>query len=260
MRAFRLLRSILAVCVLGLFLVPAVNAQDGSASDTAGSDFTDNEVESVAAAVAAIQDLQRQYQEEHGNPANLDSSEVAQIREEFQSERQQAIQDEGIDQSTFGEVLQAAQSDTALQSQLYSEIEDAGGQTPNTQGAQGGGAQQVPDVSSSQIQKAGQAFAQIQQVRQKYQSQFGNVQDSTKQQQVQRQYQMATQKAIQSAGLTPMQFSQVVKAAQADPQVRKQFFSAIQQAGGQPPRPRQQAPSQGQQPAPSPAPSPGPGN
>lgn len=264
MRVSRLLRNILAVCVLGLFLVPAANAQDESASDTASSDFTDEEVESVAAAVAAIQDLQRQYQKEHGNPANLDSSEVAQIRKEFQSERQQAIKDEGISQSTFGEVLQAAQSDTALQSQLYSEIEEAGGQTPNTQGPQGrqgGGAQQVPDVSASQIQKAGQAFAQIQQVRQRYRSQFGNVQDSTKQQQIQRKYQMATQKAIQSAGLTPMQFSQVVKAAKADPKVRKQFFSAIQQAGGQPPRPRRQAPSQGQQqPAPSPAPSPGPGN
>lgn len=260
MRVSRLLRHILVVSVLGLLLVPVASAQDESASDTGASEFTDEQVESVGTAVAAIQDLQQQYQQEHGNPANMDSSEVAQVRKEFQSKRQQAIQNEGISQSTFGEVMKAARSDTALQSQLYAAIEEAGGRTPNSPARQRGGSQQAPDVSASQIQKAGKAFTEIQQVRQRYRSQLGNVQDSTKQQQIQRKYQMATQKAVQSAGLSPMQFRQVMKAAKTDPKVRKQFFSAIKEAGGQPPQQRRRPPSQGQRPGGSPSPGPGSGN
>lgn len=259
MGSYRTLRIILILVVGGLVLTRLSYAQDESASDTSSAQFSEEQVESVASAFVAIQQLRQQYQQEHGNPQDLDSAQVAQIRKEFQGESQQVIEDEGITRGTFGQVLQAAQSDTTLRGRLYTEIEEAGGQVPQApsgQGASGRGGS-PPDVSQDQIRKAGQAFAQIQQVRRKFQTQFGSVQDSTRQQQIQRKYQMATQKAIQSVGLNPMQFSQVIRAAQSDPNVRRQFFSAIEAAGGSPPQPSGQAPPQGQsQPAPSPSPAP----
>lgn len=254
MDSFRTVRTILILAVGALLLTRLSYAQDEAASDTSSSQFTDEQVESVANAFVAIQQLRQKYQQEHGNPQDLDSTQVAQIRKEFQGESQQVIQDEGITRGTFGQVLQAAQSDTTLRGQLYTEIEEAGGQVPEGSAGQSGSA---PDVNQDQIQKAGEAFAQIQQVRQRFQSQYGSVQDSTRQQQIQRKYQMATQKAIQSAGLSPVQFSQVIRAAQSDPNVRQQFFSAIEAAGGSPPQPSGQAPPQGQsQPAPAPSPAP----
>lgn len=257
MGSTRLARATLIIFVGALFLAPLSLAQNETASDTSAS-FSDEEVESVATAFVAIQQLRQQYQQQHGNPQDLDSAQVAEIRKEFQGETQQVIEGEGITRGTFGQVLQAAQSDSTLRNQLSSEIEEAGGQVPQGLSQQSAGG----NVTQQQIQRAGQAFAQIQQLRQQYRTKFGSVQDSTRQQQIQQKYQQATQQAIQEAGLNPMQFSQVVRAAQSDANVRQQFFAAIEAAGGQPPQPaggQSPPPAQGGQ-SPSPSPSPGPGN
>ena len=107
----------------------------------------------------------------------------------------------------------------------------------------------TPDVSDEQIESVAAAYTSIQDLREQYQEEHGNLRalDSTKAAQVQRQFRRETRAIISDEGLNPQTFSLVMRTVNRDPELREKLFSAIEEAGGQPP----QMPSQRQRPQPS---------
>ena len=195
-------------------------------------DVSDEQIESVAAAYASIQDLREQYQEEHGNLQALDSTKAAQVQQQFRQETRSIISDEGLRPQTFSLVMRTVNRDPELRDKLFSAIEEAGGQPPQMPSQQQQRPQ--PNISDAQLQSVAQAFVAIQDLREQYQEEHGNLQalDSTKAAQVQQQFRQETQQVIQEEGVNPQTFAQVMQAVRMNAQLRNKFFSAIKEAGG----------------------------
>lgn len=203
-------------------------------------DVDDEQVQAVARAYVKIQDLRQDYMQQHGNPQEMDSDEAQQVQQQFRQETQEVIEDEGLDPQTFSQVVQAAQMNPELRDDLFTAIEDEGGQVPQApqQGRQQR-QQQAPqvDVSDEQVQAVASVYVDIQSLREEYEQQHGNLQEleADEAQQLQQQFQQETQQLIQDEGLNPQLFGQVMQAIRTDADLRSRFFSAVEAAGGEVP-------------------------
>ena len=220
------------ICLLGASMA---YGQGGAPQQQGGAptpDVSDEQIESVAAAYASIQDLREQYQKEHGNLQALDSTKAAQVQRQFRKETQSIISDEGLKPQTFSLVMQTVNRDPELRNKLFSAIEEAGGQPPQMPSRQQQRPQ--PNISDAQLQSVAQAFVAIQDLRSQFQEEHGNLQalDSTKAAQVQQQFRQQTQQVLKEEGVNPQTFAQVMQAVRTNAQLRNKFFSAIKAAGG----------------------------
>ncbi len=93
-------------------------------------------------------------------------------------------------------------------------------------------------LSPEQIAAAGQAFVEIQEVRKEYRDEYGSLSnvDSTKAAEIRSQYRQETQQVIKEAGISAQNFSMVMQMAPSNDSIKKQFFAAIEEAGGTPPQ------------------------
>lgn len=110
------------------------------------SDVTDGQIESAARIVVAMQQLQQKYRQQYGNPQNLDSSKVAEVRRKLMKEQQQMmskkVKEEGMSMQMFQQIMQTARRDSTLRTEMRSAImemrkQEGGGMQP----PQGGGGQ-----------------------------------------------------------------------------------------------------------------------
>lgn len=95
-------------------------------------DVSEQELQKIANAFVAIQEIRQKYQDEHGSVE--DSTKMRQLQKQFRAETQQAIQEEDVSQQQFSRVLRAARSDSALRERFFSAVEEAGGEVPGPSG------------------------------------------------------------------------------------------------------------------------------
>mgnify|MGYP006426292423 CR=1 FL=1 len=109
------------------------------------SDVTDSQIESAARIVVAMQQLQQKYREEYGNPQNLDSSKVAEVRRKLMKEQQQVmsqkVEEEGLNMQTFQQIMQTARQDSTLRTEMRSAIMEMRKQQGGGMQPPGGGGQ-----------------------------------------------------------------------------------------------------------------------
>jgi hypothetical protein len=110
---------------------------------------------------------------------------------------------------------------------------------------------QALQLSPEQIASAAQAYVEIQDLRQQYQNEYGSLSDvdSSRAAEIQSQFRQDTQQAMQDAGIDQQKFSMIMQMVPANDNIKEQFFSAIEEAGGQPPEipDQQQRGQRGQQ-------------
>jgi len=145
-------RSILSVGLLALAfaLVGPVAYGQGNMGGQGGpsispSDVTDDQIQSVARIVVAMQQIQQKYRQQYGNPQNMDSSKVAEVRRKLMKEQQQVmskkVKEEGMSVQKFQQIMQTARRDSTLRTEMRSAImemrKQQGGGMQNQRG--GGG-------------------------------------------------------------------------------------------------------------------------
>ena len=239
MRRLSYLGTLLFVFI-GLIGASSALGQGPQRAPSGQVDVSDEQIQSVANVYVAVQDLREQYQEEYGNPQNLDSTKAAEVQQEFRQEMKQLLQEEDVTRQTFGQVMQSAQMNQQLRQKLFTAIEEAGGQPPQMRRRQQQGPAQAPDVSQEQVTAVAEAYAEIQQLRSQFQQDYGNPQemDSTQAAKVQQKFRQQMSQTIQDSGVNPQVFTQVMQAIRMDQQLRQQFMSALKEAGGQMPSPQ----------------------
>lgn len=198
------------------------------------------QISAAAQAYVEIQELREQYRSEYGSLSDVDSTKAAKIQAQFRQETQQTMKEAGISQQKFSMVMQMAPANENIKQQFFAAIKEAGGQPPQLPNQQQRRQQQqraAPqvDVSDEQLQEVAEAFVSIQELRQQFQQEHGSVQDSTKMQQLQKKFQAEAQQAIQDTDVSQQLFSKILRAARSDAELRKRFFAAVEEAGGEVP-------------------------
>ena len=82
----------------------------------------------------------------------------------------------------------------------------------------------TPALSDAVVNKAGAAFRQVSQIKQKYSRQIQTSSDTERQQELERQADDASIRAVEGQGLSVDQYNQVIRLAQADPGVRARLL------------------------------------
>jgi predicted lipid-binding transport protein (Tim44 family) len=134
----------------------------------------------------------------------------------------------------------ASESPPASAQQPGSDRGEAGGQSPSAQqpGAQSQPQQPAPqgqaagpEFSDGQIEAAGRIYAEVQEVQQELQSG-----DQSKQQAAKQMQQRMQEAVSEEDALSGQQFQQIMQQIRQDPELRKSFFQALEEAGGQVPQ------------------------
>lgn len=115
--------------------------------------------------------------------------------------------------------------------------------------AQGGGGQQQPpppqqqqqapdvDVSDEELETVAEVYLKLEEVQEKYREDFNETQDPEAAQELQQQLQDEANQVIEDhEGITPDRYDEIIRAAQADPELRDQLLAEIEQleSGGDP--------------------------
>jgi len=82
----------------------------------------------------------------------------------------------------------------------------------------------MPALSDAVVNKAGAAYRQVSQIKQKYSRQIQTSSDTERQQELERQADDASIRAVEGQGLSVDQYNQVIRLAQADPGVRARLL------------------------------------
>ena len=110
----RMLRNMALAAILGFGATGAAVAQQQPAQQQApqAKDFDKAELESFVEAQAEVSDISQDYQQKMQNADNPEAQ--ASMRQEANQEMVQAVNDAGLDPSTYNAIAQAAQSDPQL--------------------------------------------------------------------------------------------------------------------------------------------------
>jgi len=136
----------LALAAVAPFAFGQGNMGGQGGSSISPSDVTDGQIQSVARVVVAMQQLQQKYRQQYGNPQNMDSSKVAEVRRKLMKEQQQVmskkVKEEGMSVQKFQQIMQTARRDSALRTKMRSAImkmrKQQGGGMQSPQGGGGG--------------------------------------------------------------------------------------------------------------------------
>lgn len=212
----------------GIGQAPATGAQQNIPT---AENVSDQEIQAIAQAFVAIQKLQQQYRQEHGNINTLDSAAARKVQRQFQQELRQLLQDqENVTPFRFQQVMQTARQDTALRQRLTGAIQEQGGQLMGPAAAAGaprsGSGRAAPNVSSDQVQSAARAYVAIQEVK----SHYRETQDADPEESGAQELGREIVETIEEHDLTRETFKQVMLGARRSPQLRTQLLSAIDQA------------------------------
>ena len=82
----------------------------------------------------------------------------------------------------------------------------------------------TPALSDAVVNKAGAAFRQVSRIKQKYSRQIQTSSDTERQQELERQADDASIRAVEGQGLSVDQYNQVIRLAQADPGLRARLL------------------------------------
>jgi len=114
----------LALLALGA-LAPSASGQDSLRSDTsrtAGAAWTDAQIRAAARVIVEMQKLRDRYQQQYGNPQELDSTESQAVRRAFKKEQQrllkQSVADAPITAEQYRRILQRTRRDTTLRRRM----------------------------------------------------------------------------------------------------------------------------------------------
>ncbi|MDT0633994.1 DUF4168 domain-containing protein [Spectribacter hydrogenoxidans] len=110
----RMVRNMALAAILGFGATGAAVAQQQPAQQQApqAKDFDKAELESFVEAQAEVSDISQDYQQKMQNADNPEAQ--ASMRQEANQEMVQAVNDAGLDPSTYNAIAQAAQSDPQL--------------------------------------------------------------------------------------------------------------------------------------------------
>lgn len=104
------------------------------------SDVSDDQIESVARVVVALQQLQAQFRQQYGNPQNMDSTQVAQARRQMMQEQRRVMQEkakeQGMTPQKVTQIIQVARQDSTLRTEMQAAIQKV--QQEKQQEMQGG--------------------------------------------------------------------------------------------------------------------------
>lgn len=108
--------------------------------------------------------------------------------------------------------------------------------------AQGGGGQQQPpppqqqqqapdvDVSDEELETIAEVYLKLEEVQEKYREDFNETQDPEAAQELQQQLQDEANQVIEDhEGITPDRYDEIIRAAQADPELRDQLLAKIEE-------------------------------
>lgn len=108
--------------------------------------------------------------------------------------------------------------------------------------AQGGGGQQQPpppqqqqqapdvDVSDEELETVAEVYLKLEEVQEKYREDFNETQDPEAAQELQQQLQQEANQVIEDhEGITPDRYDEIIRAAQADPELRDQLLAKIEE-------------------------------
>lgn len=108
--------------------------------------------------------------------------------------------------------------------------------------AQGGGGQQQPpppqqqqqapdvDVSDEELETVAEVYLKLEEVQEKYREDFNETQDPEAAQELQQQLQDEANQVIEDhEGITPDRYDEIIRAAQADPELRDQLLAKIEE-------------------------------
>lgn len=214
----------------GIGQAPGGGAQQGPPP---AQNVSDQEVQAVAQAYVAIQELRQKLQQQHGNIATLDSAQARKVQMQFQQESRQILQNQqNITPYRFTQVMQTVQQDAELRQRLTSAIEEQGGGPAMAPGAAAGaprgrgGAMAAQNFDSEQIEAAASAYVAIQEVK----SQYREHQDADPNEEGTQEVGPEIVQTIEEHDLTRETFKQVMLGARTSPQLRTQLLSAIESA------------------------------
>lgn len=234
-RSALLLLFVLALAVgsagaQGIGQAPGGAAQQGPPP---AQDVSDQEIQAVAQAYVAIQELRQKLQQQHGNIATLDSTQAQQVQMQFQQQSRQILQNQqNITPYRFTQVMQTVQQDADLRQRLTSAIQEQGGGPAMAPGAAAGaprgrgGATAAQNFDSAQVQAAANAYVAIQEVKAQYREQ----QDADPNEEGPQEVGPEIVETIEEHDLTRETFKQVMLGARTNPQLRTELLSAIESA------------------------------
>lgn len=193
---------------------------------------SDQELQATAQAYLEIQQLRRQYRQQHGRIASLDSAQARKVQRQFQQETRQILQNQSnLSPFRFSQIMRTAQQDSTLRRRLMSAIQQQGGQAMSPAAA--AGTPRTPtrrapagNFDSEQITAAAQAYVAIQKVKARYRE----TQDADPDESGTQALGAEIIETIQDHDLTQETFKQVMLGARRSAQLRTQLLSAIDQA------------------------------
>ena len=127
---------------------PGALAQNGEAQNTlSSSDVSEEEVESAAEIVVAMQmqqqELRKKMMRKYGNPQKMDSTQRRQARVEMMKQRQALMKEKtnehGLSTQRLGMIMNSARQDSTLRERMKTAVQDLRqeGTTPRGMGGNG---------------------------------------------------------------------------------------------------------------------------
>lgn len=123
------LRTGCLVLVLALLVSGAYGQDTTRNAGPSPSDVTDDQIQSAARVMVAMQKLRDRYEKKYGNPQELDSSKVQAVRRRFRKEQQtilqQKIEEVDITEEEYRQILRRTRRDTTLRQKMRAAVLEA---------------------------------------------------------------------------------------------------------------------------------------